>query len=129
MALSPQLPQVMRFLSVGGLGVLLYYPILYILTDLVGVWYIISAVIASVLDYGSIFILQKVWTFKNKNTEGMYGQAFKYSIMLASFFTANLILLYVLVEYGHLWYLAAQVVIAIPLSVVSYLLSRRIFSS
>ncbi len=129
MALSPRLSQIMRFLSAGGLGVLLYYLILYILTDIADVWYMVSAVIASVVNYGSNFVLQKFWTFKNKNTINIYPQVGKYTVLMVSFFVANLFLLYVLVEYAHLWYLAAQVIVTILLTAISYLASRRIFAN
>ena len=127
--LASQLSQVMRFLSAGGLGVLLYYLILYTLTDVVGVWYMVSAVIASIVNCSSNFILQKFWTFENKDAKNIHWQAGKYAIMVASLFLANLFLLYVLVKYVHLWYLAAQVIITILLTVISYLVSRRIFAN
>ncbi len=129
MGFSPQLSQVMRFLSAGGLGVLLYYLILYILTDVVGVWYMVSAVIASIVNYSSNFVLQKFWTFENKETKNIHWQAGKYAAMMVSLFVANLLLLYVLVEYAHLWYLIAQVIVTILLTVISYLVSRRIFAN
>ncbi|MBU2265109.1 GtrA family protein, partial [Patescibacteria group bacterium] len=109
------------------LGVLLYYLILYILTDVAGMWYMISAVIASVVNYGSNFVLQKFWTFRNKKTNDIHRQAFKYAIMVTSLFLANLLFLYMLVEYARLWYLVAQVIATILLTIISYLVSRRIF--
>ncbi len=129
MNLSPQLTQVMRFLSAGGLGVLLYYLILYILTDVAGVWYMVSAVIASIVNYISNFVLQKFWTFKNKDTKNIHWQASKYAVMTVFLFVANLFLLYVLVEYARLWYLAAQIIVTILLTAISYLISRRIFAN
>jgi len=75
MGFSPQLSQVMRFLGAGGPGALLYYLILYILTDVIGVWYMVSAVIASVANHSSNFVLQKFWTFEDKDTKDIYWQA------------------------------------------------------
>jgi len=129
MATFPRLSQILRFLSAGGLGVSLYYLILYALTDVIGVWYIDSAVIASAVNFGSNFVLQKFWTFGNKRTEKIHREAGEYAVMMVSLFVANLLLLYILVEYVHLWYLAAQVIITTLLTVISYLVSRRIFTS
>ncbi len=129
MGFLSQLPQIRRFLSAGGVGVLLYYLILYFLTDVVGVWYLASAVTASVVNYVSNFILQKFWTFENRGTRNIHEQAGKYAIMVAALFMANLLLLYLLVEYARLWYLAAQVIVTVFLTVISYSVSRRIFAS
>lgn len=129
MRLLPQLLQIARFLSAGGLGVLLYYLILYILTDIVGVWYVVSAVIASIVNYSSNFILQKFWTFGNKDTRHIHRQAGKYVAMVAGLLVMNALMLYVLVEFVHLWYLAAQVIVTVLLTAASYLASRRIFAN
>jgi dolichol-phosphate mannosyltransferase len=118
----------MRFLSAGGLGVLLYYMVLYILTDLFGVWYVASAVIASLVNWTSNFVFQKYWTFQNKNKKSIHRQVIYYAAMAATIFVANLALLYVLVEYTHIWYLGAQVIVTVLLTVASYFVASRIFS-
>jgi len=121
--------QILRFLGAGSVGLLLYFLILYFLTDVVGMWYMVSAAIASVVNYGSKFLLQKFWTFRNKNTETIHLQAGKYALLALLLFVANLALLHALVEYAHLWYLTAQAIATVPLTVVSYLVSRRIFAN
>jgi len=118
----------MRFLSAGALGVSLYYFILYILTDVVGVWYMASAIIASVANYSSNFIFQKFCKFRNKNTDNIQKQVGKYVVMVMFLFVANLLLLHTLVEYAHLWYMKAQAIVTIVLTLVSYLISKRIFT-
>jgi len=128
MALA-SLSQALRFIIAGGFGVMLFCSILYILTEAVGMWYIASAIIASAVNCGSNFLLQKFWAFDRKNTNDIRRQAFKYVIMFASLFLANLILLYALVEYAHLWYVTAQAMVTISLSAISYLVSRRIFAN
>lgn len=122
-------PRVIRFLSAGGLGVLLYYLVLYILTELLGVWYMASAVIASLINRTSNFVLQKYWTFQNKDTKNIRRQVSSYAVMAATLFVANLILLYALVEYVHIWYLGAQVLVTFVLTAASYLVTSRIFSN
>jgi len=128
MALAPKLSQVMRFLSAGGLGVLLYYLTLYILTDIAGVWYMASAVVASIVNYSANFVLQKYWAFENKDAKNIHRQAGKYALMVMSLFAANLLLLYLLVEYAHIQYLIAQVIATIPLTITSYFATRAVFT-
>ena len=129
MALTPRLSQVLRFISAGGLGVLLYYSTLYVLTDVAGVWYIASATIAFIVNYASNFGLQKFWTFKNKGIKNVTRQASQYLTMSIVFFAINLVLLYGLVEYARLWYLTAQALLTILLTTTSYFVSRRIFAN
>ena len=129
MALTPRLSQVLRFISAGGLGVLLYYSILYVLTDVAGVWYIASATIAFIVNCASNFGLQKFWTFKNKGIKNVTRQASQYLTMSIVFFAINLVLLYGLVEYARLWYLTAQALLTILLTTTSYFVSRRIFAN
>jgi dolichol-phosphate mannosyltransferase len=128
-ALSRQQSQVLRFLSAGGLGVLLYYLILYILTSVAGVWYMVSAVIASIVNYSVNFVLQKFWTFENKSTKNIHQQVGKYLGLTLTLFLVNLLALYALVEYAHLQYLVAQVVVTIILTIISFLVSARIFAN
>ncbi len=120
--------RIIRFLSAGGLGVSLYYLILYTFTDLFGMWYIASAIIASLVNWASNFVLQKYWTFQNKDARDIRWQAVSYAVMAAVLFVSNLLLLYALVEYVHIWYLGAQVIVTVVLTVASYFVTRRIFS-
>lgn len=120
--------RIMRFLSAGGLGVSLYYLVLYTFTDLFGMWYIASAIIASLANWISNFVLQKYWTFHNKETRDIRRQAVSYAVMAAVLFVSNLLLLYALVEYAHIWYLGAQLIVTVALTVASYFVTSRIFS-
>ena len=127
--MANSMARIIRFLSAGGVGVLLYYLIIYTLTDLLGLWYIASALIASVVNWSSNFILQKFWTFDNRITKNIRQQARKYAVMATGMFVANLLLLYTLVEFVHFWYLGAQVIVTVLLTIASYYITSRIFSS
>lgn len=124
----PHWSQVLRFLSAGAVGTLLYYITLYGLTEYLKVWYVTSAVIAGVLNYSSNFVLQKLWTFQSKQMQGFHKEAGKYAALAATLFVLNVVLLYALVEYAHLWYLAAQVIVTIVLTIISFFVTRWIFS-
>jgi dolichol-phosphate mannosyltransferase len=129
MGFWPQFWQIVRFLCAGGAGVVLYYLILYTFTDLFKMWYILSAIFASIVNYVTNFILQRSWTFRNKGTKRIRRQASQYVILVGSIFVANLGLLYILVEYTHLHYLIAQVIVTGILTIISYLVSQRIFTT
>ncbi len=124
-----RLYEVVRFLVAGGLGVCLYYLLLYTLTEYFKCWYMLSAAIASVVNFTSNFLLQKFWTFKNTDRQNIRHQVLKYAFLVVTLFLSNLGLLHVLVKYAHLWYIAAQIPVTIVLTVASYLISKKIFSA
>ncbi|MFA6099052.1 MAG: GtrA family protein [Patescibacteria group bacterium] len=127
MTISPWLKQIIRFLLAGAPGVILYYVIYYVLTDVCGILYLISAAIAWVINFGSNFLLQKYWTFENKTSDHLKRQAGAYALFMIFVALANLGLLYALVDQAHFHHLVAQVIVTIVLTVVSYFISRRIF--
>jgi dolichol-phosphate mannosyltransferase len=119
---------VVRYLSAGALGVLAGYLTLYVLTDIAGLWYMASAVAAFILNYGINFVLHKFWTFRNTRTDQAPKQLASYFAMAVGIFFANLGLLYVQVEYLHIWYILAQLVSTAILTVIGFFVSRRIFA-
>ena len=100
----------LRFLISGGLAFLTSISILYVFTDILHVWYIISSVLAFVFAFGVSFSLQKFWTFRNHNIEVLRTQmSFSFIVALINL-AINTVLLYGMVEFGHLYYLVAQVI-------------------
>src|SRR3989338_1195922 len=112
--------RITRFLIAVGISGFTYYELLYGLTEFFGAWYIISATIASVVYYGVNFSLHKFWTFKNKSRKYANQQLLQYSIMSLCNWTLNTSLLYVLVEYFHLWYMLAQAILTVVASIIAY---------
>lgn len=117
-----------RFVIAGALGVGTYYILLYVLTEYVGWWYIHSSVAALVVNYSITFVFQKLWTFRDKTHHVLTRQIGAYVVMIACFYVANIALLFILVDGVGLWYMAAQAVITVLLSVISFFLSRRLFT-
>ena len=120
--------RIAKFGISGILCVGLYYLVLYCLTEFIGIWYPVSAAIGSVLSYISSFLFQKYWTFENKDKKEIPKQVLKYFVMSGGLLCANSLFLYLLVEYIHLKYLIAQIFITIILSIVSYLITKKIFA-
>lgn len=119
--------QVVRFCIAGAASVIVYYAVLYSFTEYLGFWYIVSAVIGFILNTGLNFALQKFWTFQNKEMQMVGHQLALYLIMTASFLIGNTIFLYLMVQYLHLWYIGAQIILTVVISILSFFISRRIF--
>jgi dolichol-phosphate mannosyltransferase len=119
--------QLIRFGFSGGAGVIAGYITLYTLTEFAGVWYLFSSVAAGIVNGGINFFLEKFWTFQNKDKEHIYTQAKWYTILRISLFASDVGLMYIFVEYFHIYYLFAQIFITIILSIISFIVCRKIF--
>lgn len=126
-ALKEESGRVGRFLVVGSLSVVTYYSLLYGLTEFAGVWYIASAIVAFAGYYFINFASQKYWTFKNKDKEALNRQLAQYTAMAMGNWIINTSLLYLLVEYLHLYYLYAQAGLTVLVSVIAYFCFKYIF--
>jgi len=118
-----------RFCIAGAAGVIAYYTALYGLTEYLGVWYVTSAMVGFTLNTGLNFILQKFWTFQNKEKHMVGRQLVLYIAMTISFLVGNALFLYLMVEYLHMWYIGAQVILTVGISILSFIISGRIFKN
>ncbi len=114
----------LRYVVAGLTGAGTQIGLLYIFTDLLNVWYIYSSVIAFVSAIVVSFLLQKFWTFKDKATDNIHHQAFKYLITAVSGLLINTVLMYVLVDLFGLWYILAQIIIGAVIMVFNFLMYK-----
>ena len=49
--------------------------------------------------------------------------------MTVSFLVGNALFLYLMVEYLHMWYIGAQVILTVVISILSFIISGRIFKN
>lgn len=106
-----------------------YYATLYVLTEFVGVWYLVSSIVAGSLSFGVNFLLQKFWTFQNYDTKAVPKQALWYAVMKFGLLLAGTASLYWLVEYVQVQYLAASAILTVFFSIVSYIITHKIFAN
>lgn len=117
-------PRVIRFLISGGTAVTTELIFLYIFTDFFGLWYEFSLVIAFFIAFCVSFTLQKFWTFEDSRTDRMHIQASWYFILALCNLAFNAVALYLLVQYAHLWYLFAQVIISAVIAIMNFILYK-----
>lgn len=118
---------VLRFITGGTVGVLIYFLILYTFTDLLELWYIFSSIVAFICNVLVNFIIHRFWTFKGKERKAS-RQLIQYFIFMISYQGINLLLLYLIVEYLALYYLMSQLIITTVFFVPSFLITRKIFA-
>lgn len=128
MVALPYWSQLLRFLSAGAVGTLLYYFAFYGLIEYLKVWYVTSAIIAGIINHTSNFILQRLWAFQSKQLQGIRSELGTYTMLAGTLFALNVVLLYAFVEYVRLCYLVAQVIATVILTMISFFATRWIFS-
>lgn len=112
------------FVVVGGVCLGLNTLVLWALTSILGIHYLVSTVIAFSMITPFGFLLNKVLTFRTRR-EYARIELPRYIAAMAGSFFANLGLMYLLVSVIGLWYLPASLLVAITLVIVNFLTSDR----
>lgn len=116
--------RVLRYLAAGGMGAATNLATLYALTEFFHVWYLFSSIIAVSVSFIVSFILQKFWTFRSMDLDRVPVQLPMHLSLSFANLVLNTVLMYLLVDYIHLWYMLAQVIVAGVLAVANYTIYR-----
>ena len=117
-----------RFYTVGASGLLVNYLVSFLFgVVLSNLWYIYATMIGIVFSMTSNFILNKVWTFEDrdfnlKKTLRQYGLFLGFSGIGAIF---QIFTIYILVESRHMNYSIALFVAVVIASVGNFVLNKR----
>lgn len=122
--------QFFKFFVTGGVSFFVSICALYFFTDIMQVYYLTSSVAAFLLAVTVNFVLQKLWTFgETKGNIYMEVPSFLVLQVVVNLFL-NITMLYLFVEYLHIWYLLSQAIISLGLAVVTFFVSKNyIFKS
>jgi glycosyltransferase involved in cell wall biosynthesis/putative flippase GtrA len=120
--------QIFKYVFSGVISTSVNLSILYILTDLLSVWYIISGVSAFLLSLVVSFSLQKKFTFGNYSSNGVKVKFLLFSIVAIFNLCANTAFLYIFTEIVGIYYMLSQVLAAAIISFWSFLFYRKLFS-
>lgn len=97
-----------KFAIVGAIGTFINLGVLFLFADIFGVYYIISEVIAFYISVLNNYLLNKVWTFKEKIKERTLVKYIQYLIINILSLLINISVLYTLVEFFNVWYILAE---------------------
>lgn len=114
-----------RYIISGGSAAAVNFILLWVFTEFLGLWYLLSLIIASIISASLTFALQKFWTFENPSMERVHVQMPQYVALALINLALNSAALYVLVEYAHMWYLAGQVICSAVLAVMNFLINQH----
>ena len=117
--------RIIKFLITGVLVVVFNLWLLYLFTEILHIWYLVSSVVAYILAVALNFTLQKFWVFGNTPKGLLNNQMVWYGLVSIGYLLANTIFMYLLVDYLHWQYLIAQSIITFILSCLNYFINRN----
>jgi putative flippase GtrA len=114
------LKQYFQFITVGGIGVIINISLLYLITEFIGIHYMLSEAIAFLIATIHNYLLNKTWTFKEKLQEDPFKKFIQYLLVSIVGLMVNLTVLFTLVEFFELWYIFAELFATAVSSAVNY---------
>lgn len=101
----------LKFCIVGGSGVIVNMGLLWLLTEIAGLYYLISSAISIETSIVTNFILNDYWTWKDVGGDGFKERlyrAVKFNIICAAGLVINISILWAMTEILGIYYLASN---------------------
>lgn len=117
----------LKFGVVGLLGTAVNILVLYLLTEKIGIHYIISAVFSFIVAMTHNFFLNKIWTFKEKMRTEVKKKYTQFALVSVSALAINILFLYIFTEFLKIYYLISQV-LSIFIAFTINFLGNKIFT-
>jgi dolichol-phosphate mannosyltransferase len=118
-----------RFFTVGASGLVVNYSASFLLTTLIpNIWYIYATFFGIVISITSNFLLNKIWTFEDKDFSPKHFLK-QYSLFMALCTLGGVIqlsLVYIFVEYSHIQYAVSLIMAVAIASLSNFLLNKKI---
>lgn len=114
------LAKILRYIFSGGMAAVTDLTLLYVATDIFGIWYLLSSILAFLVAFVVSFVLQKFFTFQDHGMDGVHGQAAIYLCVTGTNLALNTGMIYLLVQYADLHYMPAQILTSILIAIESF---------
>ena len=122
LALNPA--EILRFVIVGGTCFTLGLGLLYLLTDHVGLNYLVSMALALVVVNVVGWLLNRLWTF-GSTSDDRSGELGRYLWVNLGGAGITMVLMALLVSGLHMHYLVASVAVSIAMMFLSYFVHKQ----
>lgn len=116
----------LRYLISGCTAAVVNIGAFYVLTDLMEVWYVVSSIIAFLVSFLVSFTLQRLWTFRLRTQEKIGLHVSLYLTVAVANTILNTMLVFVVVEYVHLWHILAQIIAGTCVAVWSFFIYQYV---
>lgn len=102
----------LRYLFAGGLAFATNLALLFIFAHYFHLWYLTASTLSFIISVIVSFTVQKFITFRDRTTDNVHHQIAKYVAIALFNVTANVGIMYLLVDSAHVHYMIAQIVSA-----------------
>ncbi len=129
MMASGEFERIVKFCIVGGSGVGINLGLLFLLTDKLGLLYLISAVLSWMGAVLSNFALNDLWTFRDLRKQGFSnipGRVLRFGAVRLIGLAMNLAILYCLTEFLGIYYILSALVAIIIVMIWNYVASLNL---
>jgi len=104
--------QFFRYIFVGGVAFIVDFSSLFIFTDIFGVFYLISTVIAFILGLIANYALSISWVFNKRTLDNKLSEFTIFAFIGITGIFLNVLIIYVFTEYVGLFYLLSKIIAA-----------------
>jgi len=115
-----------KYLVSGGTAACVNIGTLYLFTEYAHVHYLQSAALSFSMAFLVSFLLQKFWTFQDNRRDVIRRQMTWYLGLSLTDLFVNTILIYSLVEYLRLWYVASAVMSGALLAISNFFVYKHV---
>jgi dolichol-phosphate mannosyltransferase len=129
LALKKDVIRLIKFSIVGGIGAGINTGFLWLFTDLAGIYYLYSSVVAIEIAILMQFLMNDRWTFKEQRTTHvaqLMTRILKSNIWRSGGLVVNVGVLYFLTEYADVYYLLSNIVGIFCAFLLNYLMESRL---
>lgn len=119
-----RLRQLATYLVIGGAVALVQIGLLYVLTEVFSIWYLYSSAIAFVAAVVLNFLFQKQFTFHESANRSTRWQFAAFFILAVLNLCISTVVLSLLVEFGGVYYILAQIAIIGALAIFNFMIYR-----
>ncbi|MCC7516563.1 MAG: GtrA family protein [Pseudomonadales bacterium] len=118
-----------RFVGVGSICLALNVLMLYGLTDVLGLHYLLSCCVAIIAVNGIGFLLNKTLTFTDAPpvlvvSSGGFWQFFRYNTVSIISFLLVMSQMYILVDVVGIWYIYANIAIGVVMAFINFFMHK-----
>ena len=104
-------PRVLKFFIIGASGILVNFSVLYVLTEFFNIHYLISSIFAIETSILTNFLLNNIWTWKDRRKKNFFHRLLQYHISTwITGILANWLLLLFFTEIVGLYYLLSNLI-------------------
>ena len=117
--------QILKFGVVGGIAFVIDYALLYVLTEFIGIHYLISSIISFSVSVIFNYILSVKWVFDVKKKQGT-KEFIIFIILSVIGLGINSLIMYLMVDIFKIYYMISKLVSTFIVMVYNFI-TRKIF--